>query len=99
MKYSLVAGTALALIGFAVAADDPKPQPTTTAGQARTVGAGQPWYDQAQGEAKSFEGVLGYNPGTGHIGLPGRFHAFRLSWLADGAFISRPIHTNGQDAM
>jgi hypothetical protein len=59
--------------------------------------AEEKWYQDAAGEEQTFTGVLDINPGAGGIGLPRRFHSYRLSWIEGGNPVSRPVYMNGKD--
>src|SRR5262245_58460268 len=59
--------------------------------------AEEKWYKDGAGTAQSFEGVLDWMRGQGGIGLPSRFHTFRLQWLDGEKLVVRPIYANGKD--
>ena len=59
--------------------------------------AEEKWFKDAAGTAQPFEGVLDWTRGQGRIGVPGRFHAFRLSWLEGEKLTTRPIFASGKD--
>jgi hypothetical protein len=45
------------------------------------LAAGESWYKSAKGDELPFEGMLERNPGSGKIGPPTRYNAYRLSWI------------------
>jgi hypothetical protein len=59
--------------------------------------AEEKWYKDAAPAAQPFEGVLDWMRGQGRIGLPSRYHTFRLQWLDGEKLIVRPIYANGKD--
>jgi hypothetical protein len=45
------------------------------------LAAGEAWYKGAKGDELPFEGVLERNPGSGKLGPPTRYNAYRLAWI------------------
>jgi hypothetical protein len=59
--------------------------------------AAETWYRDAREAEATFEGVVERTPGTGRLGPPTRFNAYRLSWTdAAGKAVVREVYAPGK---
>jgi hypothetical protein len=59
--------------------------------------AGEVWYREAKAAEAVFEGTVERTPGTGRIGPPTRFNAYRLTWTdAAGKAVVREVYAPGK---
>jgi hypothetical protein len=71
--------------------------PGAAAPEAVPLFAAEPWYREAKEVEAVFEGVVERTPGTGRVGPPRRFNAYRLAWTdATGTVVVRELYAPGK---
>src|SRR5262249_34051841 len=72
-------------------------RPGGRAGEAVPLFAVEAWYREAKEAEAVFEGVVEHTPGTGRLGPPRRFNAYRLTWTdAAGKAVVRELYAPGK---
>jgi hypothetical protein len=71
--------------------------PGGPAAEAVPLFAAEAWYREAKEAEAVFEGVVEHTPGTGRLGPPRRFNAYRLAWTdAAGKAVARELYAPGK---